>query len=72
MDDMSFTPREKNCPGCGAGFTCAHNSSCWCVAYFIPDALRTELRKKYSGCLCSDCLLQYGAVKSGNNFEKMN
>ena len=72
MDDMNFSPRKKTCPACGLGFTCAHNSSCWCVEYFIADALRAELTKKYSDCLCSNCLLQHGAVKSGNIFEKMN
>jgi hypothetical protein len=51
------------CPRCGDTFGCgaANASPCACTRVRLSEALRTQLRESYSGCLCLGCLLALGA-----------
>jgi len=45
------------CEACGNEFTCgAKLSGCWCAEIELTDQIRAELRSRYSGCLCRNCL----------------
>jgi hypothetical protein len=45
------------CEACGGSFTCgAKLSGCWCSEIKLSDETRAELRSRYSGCLCRECL----------------
>jgi len=52
-------PEIKTCPECGAEFECAHDGSCWCMSYVIPESNLEIIKKKYSNCLCPECLDEY-------------
>ena len=45
------------CPRCDSGFECgANTSSCWCNSVMLDGAVRDDLARFYSGCLCRACL----------------
>jgi hypothetical protein len=45
------------CEACGAPFNCgAKLSGCWCSEIKLSDETRVELKERYSGCLCRECL----------------
>ena len=45
------------CEACGAPFTCgAKLRGCWCSEIKLSDETRAELKSRYSGCLCRQCL----------------
>ena len=46
------------CPRCGAGFHCGFDDAepCACTTVRLDEATRTELRQRYTGCLCLACL----------------
>jgi hypothetical protein len=45
------------CEACGDPFTCgAKLSGCWCSEIKLSDETRAELKERYSGCLCRECL----------------
>ena len=45
------------CEACGRGFTCgATLTGCWCSEIKLSDETRAQLRSRYSGCLCRQCL----------------
>lgn len=47
------------CESCGGEFTCgASLSGCWCVNIKLTDEIRKDLRSKFKGCLCRDCMLK--------------
>ncbi|PLX09406.1 MAG: hypothetical protein C0596_02375 [Marinilabiliales bacterium] len=46
----------KVCENCGKEFTCAHNSTCWCLKYTVSRELSDYLKKSFKDCLCEDCL----------------
>jgi hypothetical protein len=48
----------KTCPSCGKTFECTHDKNCWCVKISIDESTREVLKKRYSDCLCADCLAQ--------------
>ncbi len=55
MDDTFVT----NCPRCGRGFVCYGDENCWCQnATVLPQTLE-ELRRRYKGCLCKNCLKDF-------------
>jgi len=52
----AIAPNET-CPACGEQFACgASLRGCWCAEVKLTDAVRAELRARYSGCLCRACL----------------
>lgn len=49
---------DNACPRCGGGFHCgAHDAGpCACTGLKLSAALQQELRMRFQGCLCLDCL----------------
>ncbi|MCC6745447.1 MAG: cysteine-rich CWC family protein [Acidobacteria bacterium] len=47
----------SQCPACRGEFVCgATITGCWCTATKLSDEVRAELKRRYSGCLCRNCL----------------
>ncbi len=56
---------NETCPACGDRFACgASLRGCWCAEPKLTEAMRAELRARYSGCLCPACLERFAAGKS--------
>jgi len=53
--------RQLVCESCGASFGCCAEriASCWCANVNIPDAVRADLKAKFSECICPECLAKY-------------
>lgn len=51
---------EARCPRCGGTFHCgAHDAApCPCGTLVIDASLARQLRERYTGCLCLDCLAE--------------
>jgi hypothetical protein len=49
---------ETRCPRCGGAFRCGADTPgpCACAALALTPALRAELARRFSGCLCVGCL----------------
>ncbi len=60
---LPLARRAASCAACGAEFSCgaASESGCWCSELRLGEAALAELRAKYDGCLCPDCLARYAA-----------
>jgi len=57
----AIAPNEA-CPTCGERFACgASLRGCWCAEVKLTDAVRADLRARYSGCLCRTCLERFAA-----------
>jgi len=52
------TPDDARCPRCGRGFHCGMNGAapCACTQLRLDEATLSELRARYRGCLCMQCL----------------
>jgi len=52
--------RPATCPRCGAAFACGaaadRTTPCPCTTIALDDTRLAELRSRYDGCLCMDCL----------------
>jgi hypothetical protein len=50
----------KNCPRCQAAFECKAGDIAHCQCYHtqVPDHVQDLIAKKYSDCLCRQCLVQ--------------
>jgi hypothetical protein len=47
----------STCEACGQPFQCgAKLTGCWCAEVRLSEHARAELRGKYRGCLCRQCL----------------
>jgi hypothetical protein len=47
----------SRCEACGNEFSCgASLRGCWCSEINLSDELRADLKSKYRGCLCRECL----------------
>jgi hypothetical protein len=57
---QAFSPRSRAasvCEACGGPFTCGVRlSGCWCAEINLDDDTRAELKRRYSNCLCRQCL----------------
>ncbi|HJV71722.1 cysteine-rich CWC family protein [Ideonella sp.] len=55
---------DATCPRCGKPFACGAGRPvpCACNQLQLTDALRQQLRERFTGCLCPTCLLALGAV----------
>ena len=50
-------PEWKACAACGEKFSCAARAAgCWCEATKLTKETLSELRGRYSDCLCPRCL----------------
>lgn len=53
---------QENCAACGQPFGCgastaeADASPCWCREIKLSEAALFELRERFAGCLCQNCL----------------
>lgn len=48
---------NETCPACGRRFACGVSlRGCWCSEIKLTDAVRAELKRRYTGCLCRSCL----------------
>jgi hypothetical protein len=49
--------RGATCEACGSDFSCgASLRGCWCSEIKLSDEVRAEMRSRYRGCLCRQCL----------------
>ena len=51
---------NKRCSRCKTGFICHSNASCWCHSYTLSETVSSALKRDFKGCLCEDCLSEYG------------
>lgn len=51
---------RKKCPNCQRSFSCYNDGNCWCADLSILPGTLKELRTKFKGCLCGNCLKIYG------------
>lgn len=52
----------STCAACGGEFVCgASLVGCWCTEVKLSDAVRAELRTRYSRCLCRACLERFAS-----------
>ena len=50
---------NTTCAACGERFACGMSlRGCWCAEVKLTDAIRAELKRRYTGCLCRACLEQ--------------
>ena len=53
----AFESEKKTCESCGKQFGCgAKLDGCWCADVIISDESATDLKAKFSDCLCPVCL----------------
>lgn len=47
----------ETCEACGEKFVCgATMAGCWCSEVKLSETARAELKARYKGCLCKNCL----------------
>jgi hypothetical protein len=51
-------PGDARCPRCGGGFHCGRDDAapCACTTLRLSPATLRDLRARYAGCLCMQCL----------------
>ncbi len=61
-------PAQKACAACGEKFPCsASAATCWCESVKLDQNTLSELRDRYSDCLCPRCL---SAAQNNGGSEK--
>ena len=62
-----FTSQEgvpETCEACGEKFVCgATLTGCWCSEVKLSDAAREEMKARYRGCLCKNCLEKFAVQR---------
>ena len=54
---------QATCGACGKPFECgASLRGCWCAEIKLTDAQRAEIRSRYPGCLCRECLEEFSSA----------
>ena len=49
--------KAEVCGACGKAFACgATLAGCWCAEVKLTEEQRVELKAKYQGCVCRECL----------------
>ncbi|HET7524538.1 MAG TPA: cysteine-rich CWC family protein [Burkholderiaceae bacterium] len=58
---------DARCPRCGRGFHCGMHDPqpCACTTLRLSAAALAELRARYSGCLCQQCLVELAQGEVG-------
>lgn len=51
----------SNCSSCGKSLKCYNSENCWCSGMELTADKRAILNEKFNGCLCMNCLKQYGS-----------
>lgn len=51
---------ETVCPKCDSDMLCYQDDNCWCKGWKVFPATQHMIDTKYEGCLCENCLQQYG------------
>jgi len=46
----------SQCPRCQNQFICYGDDTCWCFGKKIPSETRENLKTRFDGCLCQNCL----------------
>ncbi len=52
---------QKKCGRCSRSFLCHNNAACWCHEYTLSETVLATLNRDFKGCLCQDCLSEYGS-----------
>lgn len=56
----------ETCEACGEKFMCgAALKGCWCSEVKLSEAKREELKRRYKGCLCRQCLERFAVTGLG-------
>jgi hypothetical protein len=62
---LRTAPTWKSCAACGEEFSCgAPASGCWCEELQIAREVLSELRARYTDCLCRQCLSSAATASS--------
>ena len=62
-DAVSVGGEPETCESCGRTFSCgAKLSACWCAQVELTEDTRDELRGRFRGCLCRECLERNAAA----------
>lgn len=51
----------KKCGRCTKSFLCHNSAVCWCHGYTLSDTVSATLKRDFKGCLCEECLSEYGS-----------
>jgi hypothetical protein len=57
--------KQENCEACESTFSCGPLGACWCGKEKVPPETLQQLKKKYSRCLCPECLRK--AISTDSN-----
>ncbi len=68
MSDAGSAAAPDRCPRCGGGFACGMNGAapCPCTTVTLEPALLADLRQRFQGCLCLDCLRELSGSETPN------
>ena len=60
---------DNRCPRCDGGFHCGANDAepCACTGLQLDEATLADLRARYTGCLCLDCLRAQALAQTSKN-----
>jgi hypothetical protein len=60
--------RPLTCDSCGKEFSCGMSlKGCWCSEVKLTDETRAELKKRFSDCLCRECLVSYSSSPAASS-----
>ncbi|HEY4329941.1 MAG TPA: cysteine-rich CWC family protein [Phycisphaerae bacterium] len=59
---------ETTCPNCGKGFACTPDG-CWCEKVKVPLEALIEMRERFTGCVCPECLHDFAKKAEAGNGE---
>lgn len=51
---------QKECANCGEDLLCYKDVNCWCHNIRVSVGMQEFLKEKFKGCLCANCLNEYG------------
>lgn len=68
MKEEGAGAAPDRCPRCGGGFACGINGTapCPCTTVTLSPDLLADLRWRFQGCLCLNCLRELSAGESAN------
>lgn len=66
MNVSGAAAAPDRCPRCGGGFACGMNGAgpCPCTTVTLSPERLAELRARYTGCLCMNCLRELSASET--------
>jgi hypothetical protein len=67
-----FAAKRKTCQACGAEFDCAMLSGrCWCGEVKLNREQASDLKSRYSDCLCPNCLNEAARNGAPSSFDQL-